>query len=450
MENNFNFNQFNNMNNMNNFDFGFGEDDLGKKLPQNKNYDKSLLVDLKGEPGKNCGGFCKFCYFRKVNNSNFVPLGCKNCTFQIGCDYCTNSIREINGDFIPLPFAIQQIQSALFFEKYDKINITSGGDVSFYPQLAELCDYIKQLNLKIHLGYTSGKGFKSVETVKQLINCGVDETTFSVFSTNPKIRKEWVNDPNAETSINCLKYLCKYCEVHCAIILVPNVNDGEELKKTINDLITWGAHAVILMRFANRTKHGLILENEPLIEGIEPHGIDTFKNIVKETYEEFGDRIRITGTPLYDPLTNAPFAIAQEEDLLIKLSEKIKSEATIITGNISYPYLSKIFKDTPINIIKVDKDISDLITSKDLETVNLDDMADTVFIPPMAFVHDRVAEEILNRDSKGRMILRGIDKLTVDGEVSGTMTKEEVLNFELDAFNELIEKINFFGAPYKK
>jgi len=37
MENNFNFNQFNNMNNMNNFDFGFSEDNPGKKLPQNKN-----------------------------------------------------------------------------------------------------------------------------------------------------------------------------------------------------------------------------------------------------------------------------------------------------------------------------------------------------------------------------------------------------------------------------
>ncbi|MBW9223848.1 methanogenesis-associated radical SAM protein, partial [Methanothermococcus sp. SCGC AD-155-E23] len=50
--------------------------------------DKSqLLVDLKGEPGKNCGGFCKFCYFRKVERSNVTPFGCKNCTYQIGCEY---------------------------------------------------------------------------------------------------------------------------------------------------------------------------------------------------------------------------------------------------------------------------------------------------------------------------------------------------------------------------
>jgi methanogenesis marker radical SAM protein len=409
--------------------------------------ESSLLVDLKGEPGVNCGGFCKFCYFRKVNNNNPTPFGCRNCTFQIGCDYCTYSIREINGDFIPLPFAIQQIQSALYFQKYDKINITSGGDVSYYPNLEELCEYIKSLGLKIHLGYTSGKGFKSVEKVKKLVDCGVDEITFSVFSTDPKIRKEWLNDKNAEESLKCLKYFCETCEVHCAIILVPNVNDGEVLKKTINDLVEWGAKAVILMRFANKTEQGLILENAPIVDGLEPHNIYEFKNIVKKMHDEFGDKIRITGTPLYDPITNAPFAISYEDRLVNILKNKIKAEATLITGSISYPFLNKIFKDTPVNVIKVNKDISDLITAKDLETIDLKELKDTVFIPPMAFVHDRVAEEILNRDGNNRMILRGVDKLSLDGEVSGTLTKEEVLEFEKNAFEELIEKINFFGKP---
>lgn len=447
---------------MNNFNFNMGFDNSSLTFngfdgfdftEENKNKNNilktelSLLVDLKGEPGKNCGGFCKFCYFKKVNYNNPTPFGCKNCTFQIGCDYCTYSIREMNGDFIPLPFAIQQIQNALLFQRYDKINITSGGDVSYYPYLEELCEYAKNLGLKIHLGYTSGKGFESVEKVKKLVECGVDEITFSVFATDPKIRGEWLNDKNAEETLKCLKYFCENCEVHCAVILVPNVNDGEVLKKTINDLVEWGANALILMRFANRTEQGLILENAPIVEGIEPHDIYEFKNIVEKMHCEFGDKIRITGTPLYDPLTNAPFAISYEENLVKKLKNKVKSEATIITGSISYLFLNKIFEDTPVNVIKVNKDISDLITAKDLETVNLKELKDTVFIPPMAFVHDRVAEEILNRDGNNRMILRGVDKLSLDGETSGTLTKEEVLEFEKNAFEELIEKINFFGKP---
>lgn len=432
-----------------NFSYDIFGSDFGHEDEFNKNNGgrSQLLIDLKGEPGKNCGGFCKFCYFRKVNNQNPEPYGCKNCTFQIGCDYCTYSVREINGDFIPLPFAIQQVQNALFYGKYEKVNITSGGDTSFYPYLEELCEYINNIGLKIHLGYTSGKGFKNIQTAKNLVDYGVDEVTFSVFSTDPELRKEWMNDKNPERSLECLKYFCENCEVHCAIILIPGVNDGDNLKNTVRDLIEWGANAVILMRFANKTEHGLILENAPLIENIEPHEVEEFKSIVEELYKEFGDKIRISGTPLYDPVTNAPFAISYEDDILENLRKKIKAEATIITGNVAYPFLSKIFENTPVNVVRVDKDISDLITGKDLETVDLNELKDTVFIPPNAFVHDRMAEEILNRDGDKRMVLRGVEKLTLDGEVSGIYTKEEVLEFEINAFEELIEKINFFGAP---
>ena len=438
---NFNFNEFNNME----FNgIGIGFEDKKEDILKNKS---QLLIDLKGEPGKDCGGFCKFCYFKKVDNSNIVPFGCRNCTFNIGCDYCTYSIRELNGRFIPLPMALQQVQSALIFQNYDKVNITSGGDVSFYPQIIPLCEYISNMGLKIHLGYTSGKGFKSLEVAKTLVNLGVDEVTFSVFSTNPEIRKKWMIDKNAEESLKCLKYFCENCEVHCAIILVPGVNDGKELEKTLSDLVEWGAKGVILMRFANKTEQGLILKNGPIIEGIHSHDIEEFKNIVRNIHEIFGNKIRITGTPLYDPETNAPFAICNNKGLLKRLRSKIKSEATIITGSIAYNYLRKIFENTPINVVKVKKDISDLITGEDLKGINLKELKDTVIIPPMAFVHDRVAEEILTRDGIDRMVIRGVDKLSLDGEASGTLKKEEVLEFEKRAFDELIEKINFFGKP---
>ncbi|ABR54772.1 protein of unknown function DUF512 [Methanococcus vannielii SB] len=406
-----------------------------------------LLIDLKGEPGKNCGGFCKFCYFRKVNFNNPEPLGCKQCTFQIGCDYCINSIREINGSFIPLPFALEQVQSSLMFQKYEKVNITSGGDTSYYPYLEDLCKIINQMGLKIHLGYTSGKGFKNLNQVKNLVNFGVNEVTFSVFSTDPNIRKEWMSDKNPEISLECLKYFCNTCETHCAIIVVPGINDGENLKNTIKDLTSWGANAVILMRFANKVENGLILENEPLIEEINVSSVERFGKLVKEMHELFGEKIRISGTPVYDPLTNTPFAIYYEKSILNDLRKKIRAKATIITGKVSYWYLSKIFNGTPVTVISVNKDISDLITKKDLETIDLSKLTDTVFYPENALVHERDAEEILTKDGVKRFVLRGIDKLTMDGEVSGVFTKEEAVNFEINAFTELIEKINFFGNP---
>lgn len=427
-----------------NIDDGFGFENN----PSNSFNDKSqLLIDLKGEPGKNCGGFCKFCYFRKVNFNNPEPLGCRQCTFQIGCNYCTNSIREINGSFIPLPFALDQVQNSLLFKKYEKVNITSGGDTSYYPYIEDLCKILKQMGLKIHLGYTSGKGLKGITQAKNLVECGVNEVTFSVFATDPNIRREWMNDQNPEQSLECLKYFCETCETHCAIIVVPGINDGEVLKNTIADLVSWGANAVILMRFANKTENGLIFENEPLVDGIEVPGIEEFGKIVTEMHELFGEKIRISGTPVYDPLTNTPFAICNEEKVLNELRSKIRAEATIITGNVSYIYLKKIFEGTPIKVVRVNKDIADLITKKDLETVDLSEITDTVFYPENAIVHERDAEDILTADGVKRIVLRGVDKLTMDGEVSGIFTKEEAINFEIGAFTELIEKINFFGNP---
>jgi len=44
-------------------------------------------------------------------------------------------------------------------------------------------------------------------------------------------------------------------------------------------------------------------------------------------------------------------------------------------------------------------------------------------------------------------VRRGPDRLTVDGEMSISMTKEEVIQFEISAFSELIDHINVIGLP---
>ena len=48
-----------------------------------------------------------------------------------------------------------------------------------------------------------------------------------------------------------------------------------------------------------------------------------------------------------------------------------------------------------------------------------------------------------------RIVARGPEKLSVDGEMSGTLSREDVLKTELIAFQDLIEAINFFGVRKK-
>ncbi len=54
-----------------------------------------------------------------------------------------------------------------------------------YPYLENLTANLNQFSLKSHLGYTCGKGITESEIASRLINNGVDEVTFTVFSTDP-------------------------------------------------------------------------------------------------------------------------------------------------------------------------------------------------------------------------------------------------------------------------
>ena len=99
-----------------------------------------------------------------------------------------------------------------------------------------------------------------------------------------------------------------------------------------------------------------------------------------------------------------------------------------------------------INVIPTSQEIACLITKQDFEEIDLEQVQETVIIPGRCFIHDLVAEEVLQRDGKKRLIHRGPDTLTMDGEMSGTLSKQDILKHELIAFEDLIELINFMGV----
>ena len=66
-----------------------------------------------------------------------------------------------------------------------------------------------------------------------------------------------------------------------------------------------------MMRFANSYDQGLILGNEPVVEGIVPHEPLEFEELVKQINSEYN--LRVTGTPLSDPTIGAQFILAKDE-----------------------------------------------------------------------------------------------------------------------------------------
>ena len=408
-----------------------------------------IVADVGGKPGKDCNGFCKYCYFKKVKE--IKSFGCAHCLpNKIGCERCSKGIAESQSEF-KSPFEVMNnIQTALMMNSpHGKINayISGGGDISCYPHLENLTANLKQYSITSTLGYTSGKGISDSQIATRLINNGVEEVSFTVFATDEKLRKEWMRDPNTSEALKACEIFCENIKLTGATVIIPGINDGEILRQTCNDLEKWGARGLLLMRFANTFNEGLILGNEPILKGFESQPVEEFGQLVKEINKEY--KFRVSGTPICDPETGGPFAIAKKEnEIFLQFIKKVTGEATLITSKLAEPYISKIFdklEADSVNVVGVEKEIACLITKEDLEKLDLSEIHDAVILPGRSFVHQLDAERILSRDGRERLVGRGPDTLTVDGELSIDMTDENVIERELEQFNDLVDAINFFG-----
>jgi methanogenesis marker radical SAM protein len=297
----------------------------------------------------------------------------------------------------------------------------------------------------LHIGYTSGKGWDDPSVAELLIDNGLSEISFTVFAADPDLRKRYMHDPTPEASLKIVERLCEAADVYAAAVVVPGINDGEVLGHTCEWLDACGAKGLILMRFANTTEQGLILGNGPVIKNQQVQTVESFRDLVADLSGKFD--MKISGTPLWDPDIGSPFAIISEPDLIQKLP-RVNRRATIISGSVAAPYIEKILSacGAEVPVVSASKEIACLITTDDLQKLDVSGLERAVIIPGRAFVFDPEAQVILSGDGVDREIIRGPDMLTADAETSMGMTRDQVLAMEMEGFAELIQQINRYGC----
>jgi methanogenesis marker radical SAM protein len=222
------------------------------------------------------------------------------------------------------------------------------------------------------------------------------------------------------------------------------VNDGKVLEETCRWLQDRGAKGLILMRFANTADQGLILGNGPVMGKQKVQSVESFRDMITDLSKRF--TMKISGTPLWDPEIGSPFVILDEPGLLAKLP-RVTKRASVISGSIATPFIDTILSacGSKVPVIPVKKEIACLITADDLRQIDIRSLEPVVIIPGRAFVHDAEAEEILSRDGVGRTVIRGPEMLTADAETSMGMTRDQVLELEMNGFADLIRLIEQNG-----
>ncbi len=405
-----------------------------------------LTIDIGGRPGIDCRGFCEYCYFKHAKGTR--AFGCRHCPpFQVGCDYCTRSVQEGSSGFRDLRVVAEETLAHLQMLRGDltRVTISGGGDPSCYPRFRELIELSSSMEAPLHIGYTSGKGFDDPSIARFLIDQGLTEVSFTVFSIQPSLRKRYMHDPTPEVSLKVLEQLCEEIEVYAAAVVLPGINDGPELERMVAWLEERGAKGLILMRFANTTEQGLILGNAPILKGQHVHTVQEFRDLVTRIHQ--GTSLKVSGTPLWDPEIGSPFAILQEPELLDRLP-RLTGTATVLTGSVAAPFLQEIMDRCggSCHVVPVEKEIACLITVDDLQHLDLSLLHTTVVLPGRAFVHEQDAVRILSADGVRREILRGPDTLTADAETSMGMTRGQVLELEMEQLASLIRLINRYGV----
>ncbi|MFS8540590.1 MAG: radical SAM protein, partial [Tissierellales bacterium] len=75
------------------------------------------------------------------------------------------------------------------------------------------------------------------EEIDRIIKYRLSPINISVHTTNPELRVRMLNNKNAGKILSILeRFKDAGIKVNCQIVLVPNVNDGEELNRTLEDL----------------------------------------------------------------------------------------------------------------------------------------------------------------------------------------------------------------------
>ena len=287
--------------------------------------------------------------------------------------------------------------------------------------------YVKDDDFRLSFlygNYTTLTRFTEFD-LERVLDEGLSPLYVSIHSTNPELRASMLRNPRGATSLRWLRELLRAgIEVHGQVVVCPGVNDGEELERTLYDVLslypelasvalvpvgvsdlsreesmrpheTEEARQVVELaeRFQSLTRELLgrakVFASDEfyLVAGLQPPGTESFESLdeaengvglVAAFVESFAERSAMAklGSGFFQSVDGAP-AIGYRAPRTFE-EQRFRSEnVTVLTGEYAAPILRALFDEHGFGQIEVKAvknryfggniKVAGLMTGQDLE-----------------------------------------------------------------------------------
>ena len=137
--------------------------------------------------------------------------------------------------------------------------------------------------------------------VDRIIKMHISPVNISVHTTNPELRCKMMNNRFAGDSLQILYRLAEAgIALNCQLVLVPGINDGDELRRSLEDLTNCESVGCVACVPVGLTKHR---EGLPELQSFDKDSANEVLNIINDfgnkLYQERGERVCYAADEFY-------------------------------------------------------------------------------------------------------------------------------------------------------
>ena len=202
--------------------------------------------------------------------------------------------------------------------------------------------------------------------VERIIKMHISPINISVHTTNPELRVKMMRNKNAGKVLEIIRKFDEAgIKINCQMVLVPDINDGKELERTLRDLTSLKNAECIAAVPVGLTGHRDGLDKLiPFNKETARNVIDIIDSFGDECIKKYGERRVYAADEFYilaerelpkasyygdflqleNGVGLVPLLLSEVDNAILTCDYKLQNKRiiTMVTGEAAYPFISQI------------------------------------------------------------------------------------------------------------